>query len=122
MKDDKFPSGVFPALKKFVCKYILPELLTWKLKQASRSCDSEEVNEELYCICHKPESGHMIVCGNSNHSIKWFHYVCVGINVHLMANRAVQVIVNNQHHDLTATKNYHIHLNSFAFINIINDT
>ena len=79
MKDDEFPSRVFPALKKFFCKYILPELLTRKLKHASRSCDSEEVNEELYCICHKPESGRMIACDNSNCSIKWFHYGCVGI-------------------------------------------
>ena len=79
MKEDEFPCRVFPVLKKFFCKHILPDLLTRRLKHASRSCDPKEVNEEVYCICHKPESGRMIACDNPNCSIKWFHHGRVGI-------------------------------------------
>lgn len=80
MEDEDFATRVFPNLKQFFCKYVVPELLTNKLKNGLGSRDSGEINkEEMYCICRKQEYGRMIACDDSNCSITWFHYGCVGL-------------------------------------------
>ena len=75
-KDISFTSTLLSHLQLFLTKYLLPELLTHNLE--SQHLDSDKENE-VYCVCQKPESGRMIACDNPKCSIAWFHYKCVGI-------------------------------------------
>ena len=76
-KDETFIAQMLPELKQFFVRYLLPELLTHNLSHSTSSSAKE--NEILYCICHKPEHGHMIACDNPNCTVEWYHYECVGL-------------------------------------------
>ncbi|XP_029587509.1 inhibitor of growth protein 4 [Salmo trutta] len=36
-------------------------------------------NEPTYCLCHQVSYGEMIGCHNTDCSIEWFHFACVGL-------------------------------------------
>lgn len=36
-------------------------------------------NEPTYCLCHQVSYGEMIGCDNTDCSIEWFHFACVGL-------------------------------------------
>ncbi|XP_016525980.1 inhibitor of growth protein 4 isoform X1 [Poecilia formosa] len=36
-------------------------------------------NEPTYCLCHQVSYGEMIGCDNTECSIEWFHFACVGL-------------------------------------------
>ena len=66
---------------------VLPELIG---KHYSKAVDRTETDKsstesdkhsdnEVWCLCKGKEDGKMIACDNSNCSIEWFHYACVGI-------------------------------------------
>ena len=74
-KDESFARVIFPDLTNFFCKYLLPELVTQKLKNSSTPC----ITEKLYCTCQKPASGRMVGCDNSKCRMEWFHFGCVGL-------------------------------------------
>jgi len=46
--------------------------------KSSTESDKHSDNE-VWCLCKGKEDGKMIACDNSNCSIEWFHYACVGI-------------------------------------------
>ena len=75
-KDSAFISKMLSYLQLFFTKYLLPELLTHNLDPEHQDSDKEN---EVFCVCQKPESGRMIGCDNPECNITWFHYKCVGI-------------------------------------------
>ena len=74
---DVFISRMLPQLQLFFSKFLLPELLTHSLEPGCS--DASKENNQVFCVCRKPESGKMIACDNSNCNIHWFHYKCVGV-------------------------------------------
>ena len=76
-KDDVIISRMLPQLQLFFSKYLLPELLTRSFEPGCS--DASKENNQVFCVCQKPESGKMIACDNSNCDIHWFHYKCVGV-------------------------------------------
>ena len=37
-------------------------------------------NEPTYCLCSQVSYGEMIGCDNSDCTIEWFHFLCVGLS------------------------------------------
>ena len=67
-------------LDSFFKNAILPEILTWKMEISEMGDENSEQDEEqLYCICNQPEYGKMTACDNPTCDIVWFHYACVNI-------------------------------------------
>ena len=60
----------------FFVTYVLPEILTGRIKQA---VESNSDKENIYCNFQKSSAGCMIACDNCKCKYKWFHYQCVGI-------------------------------------------
>lgn len=65
----------------FLKDYLLPELLTSRLKDKQMSNPTIEQYEQLqrWCICKEPEYGKMIMCSHEGCQIGWFHYRCVDV-------------------------------------------
>lgn len=67
-------------LDSFFESVLLPEILTRKLEISEVEDENSEQNEEqLYCVCSQPEFGRMIACDNPTCDVVWFHYACVNI-------------------------------------------
>ena len=60
----------------FFVTYVLPEILTGRIKQA---VESNSDKENVYCKCQKSSAGCMIACDNHKCKYKWFYYQYVGI-------------------------------------------
>ena len=74
-KDKAFTTAMLQKLRMFFSKYVLPELLTRKVK-----ADAEAPNSTVkYCYCNSEAEGKMIECENPSCSRVWFHFSCVGI-------------------------------------------
>ena len=63
---------IIEKCKNFFITYLLPELLTHRLKR-------EAETRKTYCFCGMDKGGMMIGCDNPSCSLEWFHYKCVGI-------------------------------------------
>ena len=96
--DHDFFEQMVVKLQHFFTKYVLPELMTQKLKYAMYADDDDDKDElenndemaadqedndepELYCYCRAAEieGVPMIACDASDCPIEWFHFTCVGI-------------------------------------------
>ena len=73
---------MWEKLQKSFVAYVLPEIMTHKLKEM----DSESDKENVYCLCQGRSSGHMIACDNPCYNFQWFHYTCMGIKCALQGN------------------------------------
>lgn len=86
-KEDDFLARSLPQLTRFFKEYLLPEILTCKVRDSysdsttinSKSCSSKRTAQNVFCLCQKEEYGTMIACDNSMCSIEWFHLDCVGL-------------------------------------------
>lgn len=73
-----------PELTHFFSTYLLPELLTQKLKLTDAPYDPhtfdandvEDNDESILCSCRE---GPMVACDNVQCRIEWFHFYCVGL-------------------------------------------
>ncbi|KAJ3598016.1 hypothetical protein NHX12_001530 [Muraenolepis orangiensis] len=54
-------------------------------------------NEPTYCLCHQVSYGEMIGCDNTDCSIEWFHFACVGLTTkpHMSSDFFVPVCVGD---------------------------
>ena len=75
-EDVNLQSEIIDKCKHFFITYIIPELLTHRLKNGLQI--SSEL-EKTYCFCGKGEEGLMIACDNPSCQLEWFHYKCVNI-------------------------------------------
>ncbi|XP_052233785.1 uncharacterized protein LOC127846525 [Dreissena polymorpha] len=48
-------------------------------KSKKRGCGNKDDDEKLYCVCGQVEFGLMTACDNTECSMEWFHWGCVGI-------------------------------------------
>ena len=39
--------------------------------------DKAEDAEQLWCFCHEPSQGNMIMCDNCKCTLTWFHFECL---------------------------------------------
>lgn len=84
----EFMKSIYPKLRQFFSNYLLPELLTNKLKLTGiphdpHSQDDEETDDDdgVYCLCREPAYGPMIACDSPECPNEWFHFQCVGLDV-----------------------------------------
>ena len=73
-RDSEMMDAIATKSKTFFTSYLLPELLTHRLK---RGVECEPI--KTYCYCGKPAEGLMIGCDNESCALQWFHYKCAGI-------------------------------------------
>ena len=83
--DAELINSLQPKLSSFFTNYLMPELLTNKLKLTGSPHDpneecEEDVEEGLFCICREPAYGTMIACDGPECQNEWFHYQCVGLD------------------------------------------
>lgn len=78
LRDQPFIDHMVAKCDLFITNYVIPELLTGKLKDVCRSGQPAE-EKTLWCICSEPEYGKMIQCNNGECQIGWFHYSCVNV-------------------------------------------
>ena len=87
--DHDFFQQMVVRLHHFFKTYLLPELMTQKLKVTMDTNDDETENDEsdvdtqpeLFCYCRaaEVEGEPMIACDAADCPIEWFHFSCVGI-------------------------------------------
>ena len=75
-------------LTTFFTKYLMPELLSNKLKMTGSphdpltddfDSDDDDDDDNIYCSCREIAYGEMIACDAPECSYEWFHYDCVGL-------------------------------------------
>lgn len=79
-KNDGVIRDMFRVLKDFFVSILLPELLTRKVEsEVNQETSQTTCDNQVFCVCRKPESGKMVMCDNKQCSIEWFHFTCVGL-------------------------------------------
>ena len=78
-KDDQFIESSIPVLSSFYERFIMPELLTRSLENAS----VQKTSKKLYCVCQKEYSDkhneRWIGCDAVDCKEEWFHFKCVNV-------------------------------------------
>ncbi|XP_067654064.1 uncharacterized protein [Haliotis asinina] len=65
---------------QFFTSIILPEIVARHFLNTSDRVAPENVDNELFCICQKPEDGRKYVgCDGKECTVRWFHFKCVGL-------------------------------------------
>lgn len=83
--DSDLVSSLLPKLTRFFSRYLLPELLTNKLKSTGvpydpiADPDESDCEEGIYCSCREVAYGPMVACDDPDCQYEWFHFDCVGL-------------------------------------------
>ena len=88
----EFFHGVVAKVQPFYLRVILPELIgKWYSKQKLTPCtnkksspaEEEQITEEVWCYCRKPEETGkpMIACDNPACPIEWYHMACLNMEL-----------------------------------------
>lgn len=58
---------------------VMPLVITETIQEPTDWMGYVDPNEPRYCLCNQVSYGEMVGCDNSECTIEWFHYGCVGI-------------------------------------------
>lgn len=97
-KDTQFCTSMVGRCGLYFKMVLLPELCFryWSDRQDKETQDLEfepeeaeednteaqkltQSDEEVYCLCQKPEAGNMVMCDSETCKVIWFHYKCVNL-------------------------------------------
>ena len=69
--------GKFYSRKPAICTATDPH--EKEAQSSSVQGDDDDDAAKLWCYCNEPSFGDMVMCDNSNCTIKWFHFDCLRI-------------------------------------------
>ena len=89
MFDAELFGSILPKLTHFFIMFLLPELLTNKMKltgtpydpYASVDSDSDsDSDDNIYCFYREVPYGTMVACDAPDCPYEWFHFSCIGLS------------------------------------------
>ena len=85
--DLQFMESIHLKLTRFFTRYLLPELLTNKLKLTgspydphSQDAEDSDGDDGVFCVCQETVYGDMVACDGPDCPYEWFHFECVGLS------------------------------------------
>ena len=76
-KDNDFCENLVTRTEKFSKSFLIPQLLNETFQNEAIHGFTDLGDEQVFCICKRPQFGKMIACENEDCTIDWFHYECV---------------------------------------------
>lgn len=68
-----------PSLKKRKSSSLNP-LVGHIHSNGTRSHETPETDDQIYCFCRQPSFGGMVACDAKDCPYEWFHFKCVGLS------------------------------------------